>query len=619
MFDNASSASYVDPGFYAKFRDREGQCTNELLERRDGLGPGSFHLIGKQFFADRLASLAGAGGVSVRFKEVPNGICETNPDVKSYAGYVDVSPTQHMYFWMFEARQNATAAPLIVRLDGGPGASSMNGLFTEVGPCSINAAGKVVNNQNSWTNIGNTLFVDQPATVGFSYTTLVNGTVNPKTAEITPQMCTAADPMCGTYSSPDVSLTPNSTVDAAKVFYQVMQGFMGAFPQYSANGVHINGQSYGGHYAPIFADYVTQQNKLNTSGTVQVPLRSISIEDGFMDTRVQFGAYYNYSINNPYDIPFNDTLQKQLFTNMYGPGGCQDQQNACNANPTDAGCSAAENFCVSNVEDFWDDNVGRSEEDIRQIAPDPFPDFSFVAYLNRAEIQSAIGASNNFTPASVQTFTAFNSTGDDSRTGELVTQSMRNLLKQGVSVALFTGDADYDSNMIGAQAVAANVGAPGWESAGFVNMSANSDGQIPGESKQADGFSFTRVYFAGHYSALNEPEATLKIQQRTIAGMDIATGKVRMALGGNITTKGARETTFREGPATVQMKKVPKGSTYDPNTHVPVPADSSPAAKNVNFKTEVVESTMPHPLAGMTMKKIRKMAAQNELRRRRRF
>ncbi|KAK0099451.1 hypothetical protein ONS95_004661 [Cadophora gregata] len=393
-----------------------------------------------------------------------------------------------------------------------------------------------------------------------------------------------------------------------------MQGFMGAFPQYAANGIHINGQSYGGHYAPVFANYIAQQNKLNTSGTVHLPLKSIIIEDGFMDTREQFAAYYNYSVNpgNPYDLaPYNETLQQQLFSNMFGPGGCQDQQKACNDNPTDAGCKSAENFCVSKVEEFWDNNVGRSENDIRLIAPDPFPPTDFVAYLNQAEIQAAIGASNNFTPASVQTFLAFDSTGDDSRTGELVTQSMRDLLQQGITVALFTGDADYDSNMIGAQAVAANVGAAGWGDAGFVNLSANSDGQIPGQTKQADGFSFTRLYFAGHASVFNQPEATQRIQQRAVAGLDIATGKTAMALGRNTTTKGTRESTFREGSATVQLQKTPPDAVYDPITHVPVRSNiSAMAQRTLRTKLAVGELT-PHPLAGFTAKKIRRMVYGN--------
>jgi hypothetical protein len=32
--------------------------------------------------------------VSIRYKEVPTGICETTPGVKSYSGYADVSENQ---------------------------------------------------------------------------------------------------------------------------------------------------------------------------------------------------------------------------------------------------------------------------------------------------------------------------------------------------------------------------------------------------------------------------------------------------------------------------------------------------------------------------------------------
>lgn len=40
----------------------------------------------------------GHAGVDVRYKEVPAGICEQNPDVKSYSGYADVSENEHI-FW----------------------------------------------------------------------------------------------------------------------------------------------------------------------------------------------------------------------------------------------------------------------------------------------------------------------------------------------------------------------------------------------------------------------------------------------------------------------------------------------------------------------------------------
>jgi hypothetical protein len=38
-----------------------------------------------------LISTTGYAGIPVRYKQVPAGICELDPDVKSYSGYADVS------------------------------------------------------------------------------------------------------------------------------------------------------------------------------------------------------------------------------------------------------------------------------------------------------------------------------------------------------------------------------------------------------------------------------------------------------------------------------------------------------------------------------------------------
>lgn len=45
-----------------------------------------------------LITKKGHAGVNVRYKEVPAGICEQDPSVKSYSGYADVSENEHI-FW----------------------------------------------------------------------------------------------------------------------------------------------------------------------------------------------------------------------------------------------------------------------------------------------------------------------------------------------------------------------------------------------------------------------------------------------------------------------------------------------------------------------------------------
>jgi hypothetical protein len=57
----------------------------------------------------------GYANISVRYKEVPAGICELDPNVKSYSGYADVGEDQHVFWWFFEARnQDPSDAPLTV-------------------------------------------------------------------------------------------------------------------------------------------------------------------------------------------------------------------------------------------------------------------------------------------------------------------------------------------------------------------------------------------------------------------------------------------------------------------------------------------------------------------------
>ena len=98
-----------------------------------------------------LTETQGHYNLTVRYKEVPDGICELTPGVKSYSGYVDVTPEESVFWWFFEARNGAPEdAPLTVWINGGPGSSSMIGLFEEIGPCWISEDGDLEYNEFAW-------------------------------------------------------------------------------------------------------------------------------------------------------------------------------------------------------------------------------------------------------------------------------------------------------------------------------------------------------------------------------------------------------------------------------------------------------------------------------------
>ncbi len=212
-----------------------------------------------QFLSEpaNLTTTIGYAKVPVRYKEVPAGICEQDPGVKSFAGYADVDKDQHIFFWFFEARNaDAAEAPLTLWLNGGPGSSSMAGLFQGAGPLRRRRPGqRLQQHPYSWTNATNMLFVDQPTQVGFSYSIPVRGRIDADTGGIVElradEPCPAgAEAYCGTFSRPDPALTANSTVAAAPYMWKMLQGFLGAFPKYARSNLTFATESYGGHYAP---------------------------------------------------------------------------------------------------------------------------------------------------------------------------------------------------------------------------------------------------------------------------------------------------------------------------------------------------------------------------------
>ena len=402
-----------------------------------------------------LKTATGYADINVRYKQVPTGICELDPNVKSYSGYADVAPNQHIFFWFFEARtKDPSTAPLSVWINGGPGSSSMIGLFQENGPCGIDVNGNVYSNPYSWSNASNMLYIDQPTQTGFSYSIPMPGYVDPSTDDVITlpsNHCpayAAAYGTCGTYSYPNVSLTANSTDAAAPNFWATLQGFMGAFPQYSRETFNFACESYGGHYGPVFNEYIETQNAKNIPGAHNISLNAVLIGNGWFDPIIQYAAYYNYTVypGNTYDyLPFNKSLENEMYNNLYGPGNCVDQLKDCAARGTNEICSQADNFCASEVEELYDNFLGRDEYDFRELTPDPFPYEHYVAYLNTPSVQQAIGAYQNYSDFSNAVGIAFGTTGDDGREVSTI-EDVGKLLAQGVSVMLYTGDADYNCN-----------------------------------------------------------------------------------------------------------------------------------------------------------------------------
>lgn len=167
---------------------------------------------------------------------------------------------------------------------------------------------------------------------------------------------------------------------------------------------------------------------------------------------------------------------------------------------------------------------GLSYYDIRAPNDTSIPSDAFAAYLNQASIMDAIGVDVNYTKSNSEVRTAFELSGDLVFPDFLA--DIENLLSLPVRVALVYGDADYISNWFGGEDVSLAVNythSKQFRAAGYAPFVVN--GTEYGATREYGNFSFTRVYDAGHMVPFYQPAASLALFNRTLHGLDLATGK----------------------------------------------------------------------------------------------
>uniref|UniRef100_A0A7S3PEG2 Carboxypeptidase n=1 Tax=Amphora coffeiformis TaxID=265554 RepID=A0A7S3PEG2_9STRA len=168
-----------------------------------------------------------------------------------------------------EDEEAAAQKPLIYWSNGGPGASSLFGLLTEVGPLWLNEESfdknkhsslpKPIYNPYGWTRLGHVVMIDQPAPVGFSY-------------------C-EGDEKCSDISWTDELAAENS--------YHAMEAFYQKFPHLLETDLYLTGESYAGIYIPTLAREILKNAddyQTKSPGNVTMPLKGFAVGDGCLGT-----------------------------------------------------------------------------------------------------------------------------------------------------------------------------------------------------------------------------------------------------------------------------------------------------------------------------------------------
>ncbi|KAN0107693.1 alpha/beta-hydrolase [Russula decolorans] len=394
-----------------------------------------------------------------------SGVCETTPGVYQASGYGDLATNKSIWFWFFAARKNPDKAPLITWFSGGPGDSSMLGLFQELGPCRINNQSTGVDlNPTSWNEYANVLFIDQPVGAGFSY-----GTENVDTSQ-----------------------------KAAVDVWQFLQIWFAdpRFKKYASRDFGIWTESYGGHYGPTFAAYFLQQNDAIRYGTVKgeiINLKVLGIGDGLTDPLSQYPGFTQYAQSNPYYPLANSSVISAANTAWTQAGGCRDQIIACNSGGTNAVCSATQSFCndqvVGPLLGNWDVYY------VLTADPDPYPP-PLEPYLQSSAVTSKIGSQSTWISDNNETYAQFAASGDWMRSS---LPDLEAVINSGVRTVIYDGDADFILNYVGVEAMVSSLNtsySTEFASQSFTTYTVN--GKPAGLYKNAGTFSYLRVFGAGH-------------------------------------------------------------------------------------------------------------------------
>ncbi|KAF4317352.1 hypothetical protein G195_009309 [Phytophthora kernoviae 00238/432] len=390
-------------------------------------------------------------------------------DTKQDSGYIKLPNKidDHYFFWYFEARNQPETAPLVLWLTGGPGGSSMLALLTENGPC-------------------------HPTNVGFSY-------------------------------GPDARDADDNEDNVGVNIYWFLQEFLKRHPELHNREFFISGESYGGHYVPVAAHFITEQNRHKPKSARHINLQGISIGNGCTNPVIQNPHYLDMA-TNAYNVSFVNATELAGLKTVAAK--CGQLMEVCQTQPSV--CFDAESYCDDNLNSVFI-VAKRNPYDIRQPCPTSDTDVlkcianDFVGpYLDSPNLRTFLQVSKRVGKWEMCNFDV-NSAFKNSRDMMMSSSSyVSELLDSGVRVLIYAGDADLECNWSGNLAW---LRALNWTGSEKFNAADEQDmvidSKIAGSVISSRQLTFVRVFNAGHMVPQDQPAIALEMITKFLQNQEI--------------------------------------------------------------------------------------------------
>lgn len=389
-----------------------------------------------------------------------------------------------MFYLYFENRARSDDAPVVIWLTGGPGCSSEIAVFFENGPFSLTPDGEVKEREYGWDVEANMIFVDSPLNVGYSY---------------------SEDPEDRVFTEPRVSAD----------LLDFLQEFFKARPKLAKNDFFVTGESYAGHYIPVFAAKIWRHNE-HTAADNRINLKGVAIGNGLTDPGNQYGSYAAFAESNGL-ISSTASGAIQLAWPI-----CKAGISVCN-DGIDLACDAALVYCqMSQFAPVLAIAAGINIYDIRKQCVSPLCyDFSIAdKYLNDADTKRKFGvpAERRWQECDMTVNAQFEADFMRDYSAEVAF-----LLEKGLRVLIYAGDQDLICNDLGQEIWTKALVWSGQAEFNSAEVKAWSvDGKVAGSVRAAGAFTHVTVADAGHMVPMDQGKHALSLLATFVKGKNFA-------------------------------------------------------------------------------------------------
>lgn len=400
--------------------------------------------------------------------------CDIFPDENYTAGFASLGSDRHnaeMYYILFRSRDQNPHAPLIWFFEGGPGQSSMHGLFYQNGPFRLEKD-QLVYNIYSFNNVADVLYIDQPIGTGFSN-------------------CT------------NTSWVPHNESVVVNDLMLFLRHFMDIHPEYHNRPLYIYTQGYGSHFALPLAKFL--KDDLISSFNIQ----GIALGNPLIRPELQMASIASFSKDKKLINEF------KYIASLYG------YIIASVFIDLDLDIPAYDLIQIAHAIIIGAHHHAFNRLDYRMKCTSGFCGYNFTElnhFVDRGDVRRAMDTEHR----------TFNLTSNEVfrwllQNNEYLSDKSEALIflldKTNIPIYIFTGEFDWQFNTLGMDEVIDSLhwtGKAGIGSATWKNWF--SDGKLEGQYKHYKGLYYIHVLNAGHYVGMDLPPFTLDLMTRLMYG-----------------------------------------------------------------------------------------------------